>query len=527
MTPRLRLLAAAALVAIATGPALAQKPGGLLRMSHFDSPASMSMHEEATAAVNRPMMGVFNNLVMYDQHVPQNSTASIVPDLATGWSWNEDATELTFPLRRGVRWHDGNPFTAQDVKCTWDLLTGRAVDKLRLNPRKSWYQNLDQVTTNGDYEVTFRLKRPQPSFLAMLAAGWSPVYPCHVPAREMRTHPIGTGPFKFVEFKPNELIRVTKNRNYWKPDRPYLDGIEYPIAPSISTRILGFVAGKFDSVTGVSLPLMTDIKMQSPDAVCTVIPTNLPRTLLINRSVPPFDNAELRRAMALTIDRKAFIDIITLGLGDIGGAMQPTPEGVWGMPPEMLRALPGYDPDVAKNRAEAKEIMERLGYGPDRRLKVKVSIRNIAPTRDPAIILIDHLKEIYIDGDLEPVDTTQWYPKILRKDFTVGMVVSENALDDPDQQFYENFVCNAERNYTGYCKPDLDKLIDQQSMELDIGQRRQLVWQIERKLAEDAVRPVLFHMRQAMCMKPQLKGLTVMVNSIYNGSRFEDVWLDR
>jgi peptide/nickel transport system substrate-binding protein len=207
--------------------------------------------------------------------------------------------------------------------------------------------------------------------------------------------------------------------------------------------------------------------------------------------------------------------------------MQPAPEGVWGMPPEMLRALPGYDPDVAKNRAEAKEIMERLGYGPDRRLKVKVSIRNIAPTRDPAIILIDHLKEIYIDGDLEPVDTTQWYPKILRKDFTVGMVVSENALDDPDQQFYENFVCNAERNYTGYCKPDLDKLIDQQSMELDIGQRRQLVWQIERKLAEDAVRPVLFHMRQAMCMKPQLKGLTVMVNSIYNGSRFEDVWLDR
>jgi peptide/nickel transport system substrate-binding protein len=207
------------------------------------------------------------------------------------------------------------------------------------------------------------------------------------------------------------LIRVTKNPAYWKPDRPYLDAIEYPIVPSISTRILGFVAGKFDPVTGVSLPLMTDIKVQLPEAVCTVIPTNLPRTLLINRSVPPFDNAELRRAMALTIDRRAFIDIITLGLGDIGGAMQPAPEGVWGMPPEMLRALPGYNPDVAKNRAEAKRIMERLGYGPDKRLKVKVSIRNIAPTRDPAIILIDHLKEIYIDAGrhnpMVPEDPTQ------------------------------------------------------------------------------------------------------------------------
>ena len=146
-------------------------------MSHFDSPASMSMHEEATAAANRPMMGIFNNLVLYKQDVPQNSLESIVPDLATGWSWSEDGTELTFPLRQGVKWHDGKPFTAADVRCTWDLLTGKAAEKLRLNPRKSWYRNLEEVTVNGDFEVTFRLKRPQPSFIAMLASGWSPVYP--------------------------------------------------------------------------------------------------------------------------------------------------------------------------------------------------------------------------------------------------------------------------------------------------------------------------------------------------------------
>ena len=204
-----------------TDTALAQKQGGILRMSHFDSPASMSMHEEATGAVNRPMMGVFNNLVMYKQDVAQNSLQSIVPDLATGWSWNEEGTELTLPLRQAVRWHDGAPFTAKDVKCTWDLLTGKSAEKLRLNPRKSWYRNLEEVTVNGDYEVTFRLKRPQPSFLALLAAGWSPVYPCHVSPREMRAHPIGTGPFKFVEFRPNEYIRVTRNPDYWKPDRPY------------------------------------------------------------------------------------------------------------------------------------------------------------------------------------------------------------------------------------------------------------------------------------------------------------------
>jgi len=172
-----RLRAACAL-SLALGPvAEAQKSGGVLIMSHFDSPASMSMHEEATGAVNRPMMGVFNNLVMFDQHVAQNSMGSIVPDLATGWSWNEEGTELTMPLRKGVRWHDGKPFTARDVKCTCDLLTGRSAEKFRLNPRKTWYSNLEEVTTNGDYEVTFRLKRPQPSFLALPASGGSPVYP--------------------------------------------------------------------------------------------------------------------------------------------------------------------------------------------------------------------------------------------------------------------------------------------------------------------------------------------------------------
>src|SRR5438477_9621738 len=371
-------LAAAAL------PASAQKPGGVLKIQHFDSPASMSILEEATRATLQPMMHVFNNLVMYKQDVAQTSLQTVIPDLATGWSWSEEGTELTFPLRQDVKWHDGKPFTAKDVKCTWDLLTGKSDDKLRLNPRKSWYRNLEEVTVNGDYQVTFRLKRPQPSFLALLASGWSPVYPCHVPARDMRTRPIGTGPFKFVEFKPNELIRVTRNPDYWKEGRPNLDGIEYTIISSISTRILGFVAGKFDTVTGVTVPLLKDVKSQASQAICEVAPTNVPRTLLVNPAAPTFDNPELRRAMALSLDRKSFIDIITLGMGDIGGVMLPPPEGVWGMPPDMLKALPGYDPDVAKNRAAARNIMENLGYGPDKRLATKVSIRNIVQTRDPA-----------------------------------------------------------------------------------------------------------------------------------------------
>jgi len=177
------------------------------------------------------MMAVFNNLVLFDQHVPQNTMQSILPDLATEWSWSKDGTELTFWLREGVRWHDGQPFTAKDVQCTWDTLLGRSQAKFRINPRKSWYWNLDRVTANGDHEATFHLKQPQPALLALLASGYSPVYPCHVPPKDMRQHPIGTGPFKFVSYQPNESIRLTRNPDYWKPGRPYLDGIEWTHHP--------------------------------------------------------------------------------------------------------------------------------------------------------------------------------------------------------------------------------------------------------------------------------------------------------
>jgi peptide/nickel transport system substrate-binding protein len=516
-------------LALAVFPALAQKPGGVLKMPHGDSPASMSILEESTIVAEGPMMAVFNNLVMFDQHVAQNSLATIVPDLATKWSWSEDGKDLTFTLRGGVKWHDGKPFIAADVKCTWELLSGQSPQKLRVNPRKSWWRNLDSVTVNGDLEATFHLKRPQPSFIGLLASGWSPVYPCHVPPAQMRQHPIGTGPFKFVEFKPNESIKLAKNPDYWKPGRPYLDGIEYTIIKNQSTWILALAAKQFDR-TGpgfIAPALMKEIKGAAPEMNCQIDSWNTTRSLITNRDKPPFDNPELRKAMALALDRQAFIDIIGEGEGYIGPTMQPPPEGVWGMPPDQVKTLFGYDPDIAKNRAQAREIMQKLGYGPDKRLVVTVTTRNLAAYRDPAVILISQLKDIYIDGTLNAIDTTQWYPTVMRKDYAVGFTVTETGLDDPDQMFYENYYCGSDRNYTGYCDKETDQLIDAQSIETDIDKRKQIVWQIERRLADDAGRPIIFHPRQVTCTYPQAKGIVTGVNSPYNEWRMEDAWLDR
>src|SRR6185436_439250 len=139
-------------------------PGGILKIYSPDSPATMSPLEEATTYAVGPMMGVFNNLVLFDQSVKQNSLQSIVPDLATEWAWSEDGTQLTFQLRKDVKWHDGQPFTAKDVECTYNLLMDKSPEKLRANPRFSVFKNLDHLTTNGDFEVTFHLKQPQPAF---------------------------------------------------------------------------------------------------------------------------------------------------------------------------------------------------------------------------------------------------------------------------------------------------------------------------------------------------------------------------
>src|SRR3974390_1053080 len=279
MRSKLSTVSAAILAAvlIAGAPAAAQKQGGTLKYYHPDNPPTTSIHEEATVSTVNPFMAVFNNLVLVDQGKPVNSLETIVPDLAESWTWSADRKRLTFKLRQGVKWHDGRPFTAKDVGCTFDLLLGKAKEGLRLNPRRVWYHNVADVRIEGDFQLSFDLKEPQPSFLGLLASGYSPIYPCHVSPRDMRTKPIGTGPFKFVEFRRNEVVKLARNPDYWKQGRPYLDAIEVRIIPSRSTRILAFIAGEFDMTydIDVTIPLLKDVQSQAPKAICELRPTGI------------------------------------------------------------------------------------------------------------------------------------------------------------------------------------------------------------------------------------------------------------
>jgi peptide/nickel transport system substrate-binding protein len=290
-------VAAAALAIASAQAAETPKHGGTLRVEHRDNPPSASILEEATISTVMPYMAVFNNLVTFGTRTNQDRAEDIVPDLAESWAWSPDATALTFKLRHGVRFHDGKPFTAADVKCTFDLVLGTGETRLRKNPRRAWYFNLRDVTPTGDDQVTFHLNAPEPSLLAMLAGGFAPIYPCGASAADQRTHPIGTGPFRFVSSQQNESIKLARNPDYFKPGLPYLDGIEYTIIPNRSTALLAFEAGKYDLTFTSDIPplLVKDVKAQDPSAVCLSQPNNTQGNLLVNFGRAPFDNPQVRR----------------------------------------------------------------------------------------------------------------------------------------------------------------------------------------------------------------------------------------
>jgi peptide/nickel transport system substrate-binding protein len=510
--------------------ALAQKSGGTLRAPLRANPITASIHEESSVLTNQTFMAVFNNLVMFDQQVKTASPESIVPELATEWSWSPDHTVLTLKLRQGVVWHDGKPFTSADVKCTWDMITEKRPSQWRRNPRKEWYDNLKEVTVAGPYEVRFKLGRPQPSFFAFLAVGTSPVYPCHVDGPTMRRMPIGTGPFKMTEWKPGNIVRLVKNPNYWKPGRPYLDAIEWRIVSSQSTRALAFVAGEFDLtfVGDVTASALKDIRAQAPKAICE---TNYPggtSQILINHQMPPFDNPKVRRAIALALDRGEFVKA-THGEGRVGGIMSSPPYGAWGLALKQLEAVPGMGKDIERNRAEARKLMMEAGYGPKKPLKVTYLLRIDSGTRALAgsSLLADQMRSIYIEGDIQQMEYTMYVGALMKGAFSMGFHGHGIAIDDPDAMFYEGYKCGSVRNLTKYCNKQVDAMIDEQSATVDPVKRKALVHALDLFIQQDVARPIVHQNGTTSCRYPHVKGYLWGSNSNHTHNRMEDLWLDK
>ena len=522
-------LAVAVAVALpAVAPGQTPKAGGVLNvMQREELPQGLSIHETSTIATVWPASPCFNNLVYFDPMKPAEAMDTIVGELAEKWSWQDGYRNLVFFLRKGVKWHDGQPFTSRDVKFTFDIVreAPEAQAKLRLNPRKDWYANVEAIEAADAYTVVFRLKRPQPSILMMLASGQSPVYPAHVPLADQRNRCVGTGPFKFKEWRRGEFVEYVKNPDYFVKGRPYLDGLKYVIISERGTRTAALQAGRLDtSAPGETTKNIADqLKAAIPQMVITRVGSLTSPNLLVNHARAPFNDARVRRAVDLAIDRDGYIKGVLQGAGVEGAALVPRPYGSWGLGgPELLQILGKPE----RRKEAARKLLAEAGYGPANPLRFEAQTRSVASYVDLTSYVVNELKQVGVDISIKALDSVQWYGITTRKEFQLGINISGYGVDDPDAILFENYGCTSSRNYTSYCDERVSKLIEQQSQELDPKKRLALVHEVQRKLTEAGARPTVSWGIDHFVHWPHVKNL-IPHHSLYSFGRMQEVWLDR
>ena len=262
------------------------------------------------------------------------------------------------------------------------------------------------------------------------------------------------------------------------------------------------------------------IKAAVPKIVVTPTGTNVTDNIIMNVKKPPFDNPKIRLAVSYGIDRRALVQGVHQGAASLGSGMSP--HGAWALPEKDLLALPGYG-KAADMKARARKLIAEAGVATP--IKVEIVTRAIPVYVDMASFVINELKQIGIEATLKQIETAQWHAMATRGDYQIGANLTGLGPDDPDANFYENYGCGSPRNYSGYCNEEVQKLIDQQSAELDPKKRLALIATIQKKLEDDAGRPVLSWRLDYFTTWPHVKNM-VPHQSIFNFGRFQEVWRD-
>jgi len=338
---------------------------------------------------------------------------------------------------------------------------------------------------------------------------------------------VGTGPFKVKEWRKGEFVEYVKNPDFFVKGRPYLDGLKYIVIVERGTRTAALQSGQLD----VAFPgetgrtAMEQLKKAVPTMVFQPVAQNVSDNIIMNTKKPPFDNPKVRLAVSYAIDRRGLIQAAHQGGAVLGAAMVPKPYGFWGMAEKDLSALPGYG-KADEMKDQARKLLREAGITPQNPLKVEMGVRAIAIYLDMASFVVNELKQVGIEGTLKQVETPQWHPMATRGDYTIGANLTGLGTDDPDANFYENYACGSPRNYSQYCNEEMMKAFERQSQELDIKKRMALVIDIQKRLEQDAPRPILAQRLDYFAHWAHVKGL-VAHNNVYNYPRFTDVWRDK
>ncbi len=504
--------------------AVAQKRGGTLITVVHPEPSTLAVYMSTAQSIPEITSKVYEGLLDYDFDLNPR------PALAKSWSVSPDGKTVTFKLQSNVTWQDGKPFTSADVKFSvMEVLK-------KIHPRGAGtFKEVVDVETPDPLTAVFKLSNPAPYMLTALSAAESPMVPKHLfEGTDIRNNPqankpVGTGPFVFTEWKKGQYIRLDRNPHYWQKGLPHLDRVVARFIPEASTRTAALESGEVHLGAFNAVPLV-DVKRFRTMAGMTYTTKGYEtlNTLLmleINTKRPPFDDKRVRQAVAYAIDRQFIIDNIWFGLGK--PATGPISSNLKRFYTPDVRHY-----DVANRLALANKLLDESGHPRGANgVRFKI-VHDIDPYGDHFRQLGQYIKQalgqVGIEVELREEDPGAWVKRIYTDyDFTLNQVFL-NGLTDPVIGVHRSYLCSYIRkgvpfvNSTQYCNPEVDKLAEQATVEVDPKKRAELYKRFQQIIAEDSPMVFISEVRFPTVYRSKFKDL--IVSALGTLASFDRAW---
>ena len=471
---------------------------------------------------------VHNNLVVPDNYA---EGSPLYGDIAESWEYSDAGQTLTFSIRKGIRFHDGDPLTAEDVAYNIDRAWKPRSDAMRFF--KNAFVVIDSVTQVDDYTVRVGLKEASNSLLGVMGRNVFLMYPAHIPFPEQlevfEKNPVGTGPFKLEDMRPQEGMSLVRNDDYFVEGLPYLDAVEYTFARG-DTVIAAFRTARLHVTSFNSNELDPDIVRRLTESTGW-IPVTVgqgPALYVLNQRAPWTDK-RARRAFHLAVDRQALIDIWRGGAGSPYSAPLLAPElgGRWGIPEAFLKGQPGWGSDKPAEIEQAKALLKEAGVDPS---QFTMTILSSVSWPEWGSITENTVRGLGFKTDLLTGTGRENTERVLRGDFDIYQITASISFDDPANYLSNWVLSDGSSNYGNWSIPRLDELLTAQDKELDSAKRAEMLFEVQRIILEEhygayipAINRVSFIGHQ-----PFVKNYYTNVGfNHHNIFRHEQLWLDQ
>ncbi|HTK96072.1 MAG TPA: ABC transporter substrate-binding protein [Terriglobales bacterium] len=432
------------------------------------SPANLDPRIGTDAPSERIDALLFDSLVVRDEHF------NLQPSLAERWEIPDPKTYV-FHLRTGVRFHDGRPLTARDVKWTFDSLLNGAV----VSARAGAYRLVDSVEAPSDATVIFHLKEPFAPLLWNLSNGAMGIVP-YGSGKDFNQHLVGSGPFKFVRAELDKEVVIERNDDYWG-EKPKLARVRFAVVPDTTTRVLELEKGSADvAVNSLTADMEARIMSEKGKLAVETTPGTTLAYLAFNLRDPLLRDVRIRQALAYAIDRRPLIQYLWRGLARPADSV---------LPPQHW----AYDGDVATydfNPAKARELLDQAGYRATNGVRFHLTMKTSTEesTRLLAAVLQQQLRDVGIALDIRTFEFATFYSDVTKGSFQLYSLRWIGGNEDPDifeYVFYSTSTPPKRANRGYYSNPRVDALIDAGRSELDQGRRKQIYAELQRNLAQD------------------------------------------